>query len=71
MNFVNSFVEMVNVDEVNNTPDEDGPSTSWLFSMDRLKNTPSRQAKVSEKEESKKRRESIKMIRDIGSEMKL
>lgn len=50
---------------------KDGPSTSWLFSMERLENTPSRRANISEKDESKKRRESIKMIRDIGNEMKL
>jgi hypothetical protein len=39
--------------------------------MERLENTPSRRANISEKDESKKRRESIKMIRDIGNEMKL
>jgi hypothetical protein len=61
MNHTNS---MVNVADA-------GPSTSWLFSMDRLENTPSRRAKMSQDEENKRRRESIKMIRDIGVEMKL
>jgi len=51
--------------------DDEDPSISWLFPMDKLENTPSRQVDVSEKDEKSKKRESIKMIREIGNEMKL
>jgi hypothetical protein len=51
--------------------DDEDPSISWLFLMDKLENTPSRQVDVSEKDEKSKKRESIKMIREIGNEMKL
>ncbi|KAI6184747.1 Methyltransferase-like protein [Aphelenchoides bicaudatus] len=63
MNHHNNHVDLV--------MEQDGPSTSWLFSLEHLDDTPSRRVDISEKDENKKRRESVKMIRDIGTGMKM
>ncbi|CAD5215521.1 unnamed protein product [Bursaphelenchus xylophilus] len=46
-----------------------GPT--WLFNLDQLQSTPSRQAGMSEAEENRQRRHAVKIIMDLGQEMNI